>query len=483
MLLRILLCLPGPSRQELVRKALGRRALVTLARDDRELWTAIRGDVFDLAILSTVALGEDPPGSLQTIMAVSEGPDVVLIAEGDPSERSAYQAAGCLAVLDSELADGELIAALKAVTSRASAGRNRRVVAGARVDRRLDAMGNRSLAIRRFQEATRRVAAGDSPVLIQGEAGTGKTWLGPVIHRESPRARGPFHSLRCSEVPEAALASALFGHAADALPGSSAAGRGVLERAHQGTVFLERIDGAPLSFQVKLLRYLDAGKCQRVGGSTPIHVDVRLLASVKDEPDAHVEAGTLHPELFRRIGLVNLTPPPLRDRPEDVPELALAAHDKWRARYGQAARGFTSSAMDVLQQHTWPGNVSELWSVVERSTLLSRGDRITVEDLPLDLVPHPETRSSDGFLVLDAPWLCDPAQLPTLRGLRAQTLEVVERAYLTELLRSVNGRVAEAARRAEVDPRSLYERMRRYGLRKEDFKRSRRSLRRTPRDS
>ncbi len=483
MLLRILLCLPEPTRQEHVRKALGRRALVTRAANAEELWDALRGDVFDLAILSADALSPDPLASLRTILGVSDGPDVILIAPGDPEAISAYLAAGCLAVLDAGLGDGDLIAALEAVTTRASSTRDRRVVANARIDRRIDAMGTSSPAIRRFQDVTRRIAAGDSPVLIQGEPGTGKTWLGPVIHRESPRASGAFHSLRCSDVEAEALEVSLFGHAADALPGPPAAERGILERAHRGTLFLERIDGSPLSFQLKLLRYLDEGRSRRVGGQTWSHVDVRLLASVGDDPAAHVEAGTLHPDLYRRIGLVNLTPPPLRDRPEDVAELALSAHHKCSARYGLAVQGFTAAALEVLQQHTWPGNVSELWSVVERSTLLCRGERITVEDLPPDIVSHGEGRSSDGFLVLDAPWLHDSSQLPTLRELQAQSLEVVERAYLTQLLKSVYGRVAEAARRAEVDPRSVYQRMRRFGLRKEDFKLPRPPLRRKPRDT
>lgn len=483
MLLRVLLCMPGSPLQEVLKDALGDSVLAKRAGDERALWSAVRSDEFDLAILGTAALGEDPLRSLRTLMSLSDGPGVVVIADGDASESSAYLAAGCLAVLDSELVEEDLVAALQAVVVRATRDRDRHAVPGARIERRLDAMGTRSPAIRRFQDVTRKVAVGDSPVLIQGEPGTGKTWLGPVIHRESPRARGPFQSLRCSGAQEESLEITLFGHTADALPGATAAHRGILERAHGGTLFLERIDSAPLGFQDKLLHYLDAGSCQRVGGSTSIHVDVRLLASVKDEPEAQVEAGHLHPDLYRRIGLTNLTPPPLRERPEDIPDLARAAHHKWCERYGLAVDGFTSSAMDALQQHRWPGNVSELWSVVERSTLLSRGDRIGVEDLPPDMVARLDKRAGVGFLVLDAPWLQDPAQLPTLRDLRAQSLEVVERAYLVELLRAAGGRVAEAARRAEVDPRSLYDRMRRYGLRKEDFKPPRRPLRGRSEDS
>ncbi len=480
MLLRILLCIPGSPDLERVRAALARRSLVTLAEGAPQLWAAVRTDVVDLVILGTALLSEDPAGFVRALRAAPGAPDVILIGRSDGLERQACLAAGCLAVLEAGTDVERLGDALETIAARTSAERDRRVVTRPRLDRRLDALGTRSLAIRRFQDAARRLAASGSPVLIQGEPGSGKTWLGPVLHGESARSQGPFQSLRCSDSPEETLDSALFGHAAEALAGPPTAGRGVMERAHGGTLFLERIERAPLRLQAKLLEVLDTGECQRVGGRHRFHVDVRILASVADAPESHVERGDLHPGLHRRLGLAQLTTPPLRDRPEDVPDLALAAHRKCRARYGLAVDGFTPSALDALQQHTWPGNVCELWSVVERSTLLSRGDRIGLEDLPPDLLARPLPPPDGGFLVLEAPWLHDPAHLPTLRSLRSQTLEVVERAYLARVLRAAGGRVAEAARRADVDPRSLYERMRRYGLRKEEFKPPRRPPRRRP---
>jgi len=419
-------------------------------------------------VLATADLGPDPLARIAALRALPDAPELVLLdRDGGAEGRAAAVAAGCLAVLDAGLSSRRLAAALTGVCERLRAALATSLpVRGERVDHRLEALGSRSDAIRRLHAEARAAAASDAPILLQGEPGVGKTWLGPALHLESARRTGPFRRLRCSGLGREELCGALFGHEAEAVAGSARARRGLCEEAHGGTLFLEHLDEAGPSGQREILRFLDDRTVRPLGGDKEIEVEVRVVASIQERTRSE-----LVPELRARVGLSSLVIPPLRERRDDVPELALAALGRLRARYGLELDGFDEDALEALVRHSWPGNLSELWSVVERAALVARGGRIAFDDLPRDFEPGVAGGPGQAAsLRLEADWLLDPARLPTLREWRQRCLEVVERAYLAEVLRASGGRVGEAARRADVDPRSLHARMRRLGLRKEDFK-------------
>ena len=486
MLLRILLSARVLRRRRSLLDDLAKWDFVTVVRSEKALFEAVGREVVDLAVLDAQDLGHDPWVRVAALRTLPEAPEIVVVEQAGKSlDRAVALAAGCLAVLDGGLETRVLTAAAEGICERLRTSRSTVSASGRleRFDHRLEALGTQSEAIRRLHREARAAALSDGPILIQGEPGTGRTYLGPALHLESPRSAGPFRRLRCAGMDEAEFAGALFGHEAEALAGSTRARRGLCEQSHGGTLFLENLDEAAPEAQSVLVRFLDDGTVRPVGGDKQIPVGVRVLMSVPPMNSAvpPMNSGRARPELLpelgERIGLQALSLPPLRERIEDLPELARATLNRLNARHGRRLVDFEADAMAAIVQHPWPGNLSELWSVIERASVLARGVRIECEDLPADLrtLAH-EVESVATNLRVEAEWLGDPSRLPTLRELRERCLEVVERAYLAEVLRLSGGRIEESARRAEVDPRSLRSRMRVLGLRKEDFKLTKREL-------
>jgi DNA-binding NtrC family response regulator len=476
MLLRLLLSTRAVRRRRPLLDDLAGRAFVSVVRGGGPLFEAVGREVVDLVVLDLLDLGDDPWGRVAALRALPEAPEIVVLDRpGGSAEHAAALAAGCLAVLDSGLDSRSLAAALAGACVRMRTARKGVLPSrGERFDPRLEALGTRSEAIRRLHTEARAAAASDAPVLIQGEPGAGRTFLGPALHLESPRSAGPFRRLRCTGLGSEEFSGALFGHEAEALVGSARARRGLCEEAHGGTLFLENLDEAASDAQQTLARFLDDHMVRPLGGAKEIAVGVRVLMSVP-APNSERARPELLPELRARIGLQVLSLPPLRERREDLPELARSALRRVNRRHGLYLEDFEADAMEAIVQHSWPGNLSELWSVIERATLVARGTRIEREDLPADLTAYASgAESAPTNLRIEAEWLGDSARLPTLRELRERCLEVVERAYLAEVLRLSGGRVEDSARRADVDPRSLRARMRSLGLRKEDFKLPRR---------
>ena len=226
------------------------------------------------------------------------------------------------------------------------------------------------------------VAQHDSAVLLRGESGTGKELLARRIHRLSKRAHRPFVAVHCGAMPETLVESELFGHEKGAFTGAISRHVGRFERAHGGTIFLDEIAELPLSAQVKLLRVLQDGTFERVGGVGPIRVDVRVLAATHRPLETMIESGTLRSDLFYRINVFPITIPPLRDRPEDVPVLAHALLQQTARRLGVAVPSFGPQALDRLSRFPWHGNVRELANTIERALISRRGSTLDFDDLP-----------------------------------------------------------------------------------------------------
>jgi DNA-binding NtrC family response regulator len=319
----------------------------------------------------------------------------------------------------------------------------------------------------------RRVASSDTSLLILGETGVGKEWLARAIHSEGPRSASPFVAVNCAAVPENLLESELFGHEKGAFTGAVRSRRGYFELAHRGTIFLDEIADMPPHLQVKLLRVLQDRAIQRLGGEKPIVVDVRVMAATNQDLDEAIAEKSFRSDLYYRLGVVTLTVPSLRDRPEDIVLLVREYLEQFSQQLGRTVRGIEQRAMRALVGYSWPGNVRELANAMERAVLLCRGSRIGLADLPVAVAQvtsaasrSPTGRSEDALSgVLDGDWTERP-----LRDVRKAAVDAVENAYLGEVLRQTRGRIGDTAERAGIDPRSLYDNMKRLGLHKEDFK-------------
>ena len=241
-----------------------------------------------------------------------------------------------------------------------------------------------------------RIAPSNASVVIYGESGVGKELLAASLHYNSPRAQRPFVKVNCGAIPEGLLESEFFGHERGAFTGAVARRAGRFERADGGTLFLDEIGELPLPLQVKLLRVIQDREFERVGGEKTIKVDVRLVAATNRNLEEMVAAGTFRQDLYYRLNVVNLSVPPLRERQGDIPLLASHFLHKFTAEHGRDFDGFDDHALAVMQRYSWPGNVRELSNAVERAVVMSLGNTISAEDLPLPVVQATRPSAVDG---------------------------------------------------------------------------------------
>jgi DNA-binding NtrC family response regulator len=228
-----------------------------------------------------------------------------------------------------------------------------------------------SPAIRRILQTVAMAAPTRATVLLQGESGTGKELFARAIHDQSERRDRPFIKLNCAALPEGLIESALFGHEKGAFTGAIKRVEGAFERAHRGTLLLDEVSEMRLDLQAKLLRVLQEQEFERVGGTSPIRVDVRIIATTNRDLAAEAAAGTFRQDLYYRLSVIPVQIPPLRDRPHDIPTLAYRFALRTAAEVGKTIRGLSPAAVDLLQRYPWPGNVRELQHAVERAVILT----------------------------------------------------------------------------------------------------------------
>jgi two-component system response regulator FlrC len=294
-----------------------------------------------------------------------------------------------------------------------------------------------------------QVARADASVLISGESGTGKEVLARHIHRKSRRAGGPFVALNCAAIPENLLESELFGHEKGAFSGAIARRLGKFEAAHRGTLLLDEISEMDIRLQAKLLRALQEREIDRLGGSAPVRVDVRILATTNRDLTAEVRRGTFREDLYFRLNVVSLRIPALRERPGDIPALAEHFCRKYAAVNGLPYRALTPLAVSRLSMHHWRGNVREMENVIHRAVLLATGPEIGGGDI--------ELTQSDGTRSLsDAPL---SAGIASLVGRR---MDDVERDLIIETLGHTLGNRTHAATILGISIRALRNKLRDY---------------------
>ena len=305
-----------------------------------------------------------------------------------------------------------------------------------------------------------RVARTDSPVLIHGETGTGKELVASAIHRQSRRRDGPFFTVNCGALTESLLESELFGHEKGAFTGAYRRKEGCFELAHRGTLFLDELGTVSPAMQVKLLRVLERMEVRRVGGADLVKVDVRIVAATNARLEDAVSAGTFREDLYYRVNVVQLALPPLRERSEDVLILADLFRAKIAEKQGRPVTGFDRTASKMLREYPWPGNVRELQNVVERAVILATGGKIQEKDLPERMRRTAPKKVSVPPFDVDEP----------LDAVLSRLSTSVEREYLKRVLRKFRGHLARSAEHAGLNRRTLYNKMRAHGLRREDFR-------------
>ncbi len=467
MLLRAVLSIANESLRKRLRVALSSRDLLVESsrRSARETtWESLVRRSGELFVIDGSVIPDPIDRSLATLHSLPEAPEVIVVTEDeDPGASARLLAAGAVASVFAHLPEDLLIGALEGALDRLRGRATRAARAGASESQpRLDDFISESSAMRAFLATVRRVASSDSTLLITGETGVGKEHLARAIHAESPRAGGPFVAVNCGAIAETLLESELFGHQEGAFTGASRARRGWFELAHRGTVLLDEIGEMPQHLQVKLLRVIQDREVYRVGGETPISIDVRVMASTNRNLEAEIEIGRFRRDLFYRLGVVQLEIPPLRERREDIPALVEGYIGHFQRRFATTVVSIDPEALQLIIDYPWPGNVRELINVIERAMLLS-DVRISPGDLPLS---NPEPRATASR--------AGESEIPTefalpLPEARRIALERFERGYLGSLLEKTHGRIGEAAEIAGITPRSLFERLRGYGIRKEDY--------------
>jgi Nif-specific regulatory protein len=246
----------------------------------------------------------------------------------------------------------------------------------------------KSAVIQEKLEIIDRVAKTDSSVLILGESGVGKELFAEQVHLRSPRARAPFVRVNCAAIPEGLLESELFGHVKGAFTNAISNRQGRFEIADGGTIFLDEIADIPLALQAKLLRVIQERTFEKVGSDVSITVDVRILAATNKDIEAQVEKGQFRGDLYYRLNVLPLYIPPLRQRPDDIPELAFFFLRKFMAETRKQFEGFSDGAMEALLSYSWPGNIRELENCVERACVIGKNRQIQREDLFLDARPE-----------------------------------------------------------------------------------------------
>jgi DNA-binding NtrC family response regulator len=306
-----------------------------------------------------------------------------------------------------------------------------------------------SPAMQRLFALMHRVANLEAPVLITGESGTGKELVARWLHRHGARKDGPFLALNCASIPEALLESELFGHRRGAFTDARADRAGLMVQAHGGTLLLDEIADMPSTLQPKLLRALEQRTVRPLGGDAEVPFDVRVLAATNRDIESRVADGTFRGDLFYRLNVIQLPLPALRARGNDI--LLLARHflTQFAQSQDRPVVGISTPAAARMLAYAWPGNVRELRNAIERAVALTQHDRLLVEDLPLRIQNAAST-------AIGMPASDDPSELVPL--------EEMERRYIAFVLQSVAGNKTAAARILQLDRKTLYRKLARYGL-------------------
>jgi len=305
-------------------------------------------------------------------------------------------------------------------------------------------VGN-SASIRKVMEMVEQVAPSSATILIQGASGSGKEWVAGLVHDISPRKEDPFIKVSCAALPETLLEAELFGYERGAFTGAVGRKEGRFELAHEGTLFLDEVGEISPAMQVKLLRVLQTGEFERLGGTKTIKADVRLIAATNADLKNAVAEKRFREDLFYRLNVITITLPPLKERRDDIPLLATHFVEKFGKKNKKMIRKISREAMEYLQGYSWPGNVRELENTIERAVVLSKDDEIDQEDLPVEITKWDE---SDHEI-----------RIPV-----GMSMKEAEKILIRETLKRTGGEKAAAADMLGIATRTIYRKLGREAL-------------------
>jgi two-component system response regulator AtoC len=428
---------------------------VELASNGEEAFLKLEDQVYDL-VISDLALGRGP-GGMEVLAASrkarSETPVVLITAHGNEKIAVEAMKAGAEDYLPKPFDNDELRLVVRRALDRTRLEREHRLLK----ERIEKAYGFGSIVgsgpeMDRVFETIKKVAETDLTVLIRGESGTGKELVAQALHQRSPRRDRPFIAVNCAAISRELVESELFGHEKGAFTGADARRVGRFEASAGGTIFLDEIGDMPLETQAKVLRVLQERVLERVGGVTPIPLDVRVVAATHRDLESLVEEGKFRSDLYYRLKVVPIELPPLRERRQDIPALTDRFLTQVAERLKREKIAVSTGALEKLTMHVWPGNVRELKNVIEQAAVLARGPSIEAHELDLFEKKNkgPKVRVEAGVSFTEA---------------KRQMVEAWEKAYLLRALEENEGNVSRTAEAIGMIRQSLQQKLKELGIR------------------
>jgi two-component system, NtrC family, response regulator AtoC len=443
-----------------------RESLHVILEEDFEVLEAVNGaaglDILrsrrvDVALLDVRMPGERGPAVLPRILALDENIPVILIT-AVPEVRDAVECikAGAYDYVVKPFDVEEILVLVRQAANQRVLEREVRYLRS-ELDRAhgFDELVGRHPSMVRLYEMIAQVAQTHATVLVTGESGTGKELVARAIHRQSPRREEPFVAVNLAAIPDTLLESELFGHEKGAFTGAHSRKPGKFELAHGGTLFLDEVGSLRVDLQAKLLRALQQREIERLGGTRPIPVDVRVIAATNTDLLRATRAGAFREDLFYRLNVVPLSVPALRERKSDIPFLVEHFVRKYSQEFKKDVRGISRGALPPLEAYDWPGNVRELENIVERGVALATRPVIRLEDLPLELSIH-EAGLAQGA--------GETSSTLTLE----QARERFEQAFVLRALEREEWNQSRAARSLGIHRNTLLARLAAWGIRRED---------------
>jgi two-component system nitrogen regulation response regulator NtrX len=422
-----------------------------LAEDGFRALEILAEESVDVVLLDIKMPRLDGLDVLQRIRERADGPFVIMVtAHGDTQTAVECMKLGADDYLEKPWEQERLLAIIRGGLRQRQQAQEIRELR--RTHPSHDEMIGTSAAMLEIRDTIERVAPTDARVLIVGENGAGKELVARAIHDRSRRAAGAFVEVNCAAIPDELIESELFGHVKGSFTGAIANRVGKFEQADGGTLFLDEIGDMSLAAQAKVLRVLQEGRLEKVGGNETRSVDVRVIAATNKDLLAEARAGRFREDLFYRLAVVPLRVPALRERRDDIAPLVEYFLQRVSQAMGQRPKSIAPAALAKLVEHPWPGNVRELRNLVERMIILSRGDRIDLGDVPLDPV---------------APQASTPGDLFQHRSFQ-DFKDDAERRFIERKLAENEGNVSRTARQLDMQRSNLYKKIEKYNLQKAD---------------
>lgn len=428
---------------------------VDVVSDGEQAIHKIRDEQYSVILLDIIMPKKDGMEVLKIIRA-EEIPAAVIVLTGNASMESAIECMklGASEYIKKPYSLRELMVLIERAQERARNDNERKVL---RDELRRTTMGGGSLigksrAMRDLKNVISRLAPTSSTVLITGDSGAGKELVARTLHDQSLVADKQFVAINCASLSETLLESELFGYEKGAFTDAKTQKRGLAESADGGTLFLDEIGEIPLRFQAKLLRFLETSEIRRVGGTRDIKLEVRILCATNRPLEKLVAEGGFRADLYYRLNVLSVVVPPLHDRTDDIP--LLVENMMQRQSHGKS---FDRSALDMLMRYDWPGNVRELKNVIERTCVLCQGMVVTAADLSF-------LRSSASSSPRPSSGGNESAEVETEEMLAGLSMEEIERRHILRVLRTVDGHKGQAASILQINPKTLYYKMKSYNI-------------------